>query len=223
MLNQSNNHKHGNMLKKNKIKMILFVNGEDRIINAPKLLASPSNSGLRDYIGKITVGNIVVFDEDMCSILTAPLPNRICVVITSNKDFNRDGFIRVESIRDFMVMLDMKFDQYRDVYVMVDNIHMTRSFMGYVDSFMIVEDSESKVHERYELSNIPKKTIVGIKRSTNVVGEHAITDSIKITDHEFKDNVFMCTASVDGVEYHDVCAREPIAHVDQYGEIVRRK
>lgn len=75
-------------MKKNKteIEMILFVNDKARTINTQKLLSSPSESDIRDYIGKITTGNIIVFDEDTCSTLISPLPNRICVVITSNKD-----------------------------------------------------------------------------------------------------------------------------------------
>lgn len=78
------------MKNKTEIEMILFVNDKARTINAQKLLSSPSNKDLRDYIGKITTGNIIVFDEDMCSVIISPLPNRINVVITSNKDFNRE-------------------------------------------------------------------------------------------------------------------------------------
>ena len=212
-------------MKKNKteIEMILFVNDKARTINAQKLLSSPSESDLRDYIGKITTGNIIVFDEDTCSVLASPLPNRICVVITQNKDFNREGFVRVESIRDFIDMLGTKFDRYRDVHVMVDNIHIARSFMGYVDRVKMVEIKGSKNHDRYELSDVPYKTITDIRRSTNIVGEYSLNDSVKITDHEFKDNVFMCTASVDGFGCYGVCAREPRIHVDSSGEIVRRK
>ena len=86
------------MKNKTEIEMILFVNDKGRTINAQKLLSSPSESDIRNYLGKITTGNIIVFDEDTCSTLIAPLPNRICVVITSNKDFNREGFVRAESI-----------------------------------------------------------------------------------------------------------------------------
>lgn len=211
------------MKNKNEIEMILFVNDKARTINAQKLLSSPQNSDLRDYIGKITTGNIIVFDEDTCSTLIAPLPNRICVVITQNKNFNREGFVRAESIRDFIDMLGTKFDRYRDVYVMVDNIHIARSFIGHVDRIKMVEVKGSKNHDRYELSDVPYKTITDIRRSTNVVGEYSLNDFVKIVDYEFKDNVLMCTASVDGFGCYGVCAREPRMHVDSSGEIVRRK
>lgn len=213
------------MKNKNKteIEMILFVNDKARTINAKKLLSSPSESDIRDYIGKITTGNIIVFDEDTCSTLLSPLPNRICVVITSNKDFDREGFVRAESIRDFIDMLGTKFDRYRDVYVMVDNIHIARSFMGYVDRVKMVEVEDAESHDRYELSDIPRKTILDIRRSSNVVGEYSLNDFTKIVDYEFKDNVFMCTASVDGFGCYGVCAREPRVHVNGFGETVRRK
>lgn len=212
-------------MKKNKteIEMILFVNDKARTINAQKLLSSPQNSDLRDYLGKISVGDIIVFDEDTCSTLIAPLPNRICVVLTSNKDFDREGFVRVESIRDFIDMLGTKFDRYRDVHVMVDNIHIARSFIGHVDRIKMVEVGGSKNHDRYELSDIPYKTITDIRRSSNVVGEYSLNDLTKITDYEFKDNVLMCTASVDGFGCYGVCAREPRVHVNGFGETVRRK
>ena len=210
-------------MKKNKIEIILFVNDKDRTINAQKLLSSPQNSDLRDYIGKITIGNIVVFDEDMCSVILSPLPNRINVVITSNKDFNREGFVCAESIREFIDMIGTRFDSYRDVYIMTDNIHITRSFMGYVDRIKMVEVEGSENHDRYKLSNIPRKTILDIRRTTNVVYEHSLNDSVKITDYEFKDNVFMCTASVDGFGCYGVCVREPRIHVNSSGETVRRK
>lgn len=211
------------MKNKTEIEMILFVNDKGRTINAQKLLSSPSESDIRNFIGKITTGNIIVFDEDTCSILISPLPNRINVVITQNKDFNREGFVRAESIRDFIDMLGTKFDRYRDVYVMVDNIHIARSFMGYVDRIKMVEVSGSESHDRYELSDIPHKMILDIRRSSNVVWEHCLNDLVKITDYEFKDNVFMCTASVDGFGCYGVCAREPRMHVDSFGETVRRK
>lgn len=211
------------MNNKTEIEMILFVNDKARTINAQKLLSSPSESDIRDYIGKITTGNIIVFDEDTCSTLLSPLPNRICVVITSNKNFNREGFVRAESIRDFIDMLGTKFDRYRDVYVMVDNIHIARSFMGYVDRIKMIEVEGAESHDRYELSDIPHKMILDIRRSTNVVNEYWINDFIKTTDHEFKDNVFMCTASVDGFGCYGVCAREPRVHVNSFGETVRRK
>lgn len=211
------------MKNKNKTEMILFVNDKARTINTQKLLSSPSESDLRDYIGKITTGNIIVFDEDTCSTLLSPLPNRICVVITQNKDFNREGFVRAESIRDFIDMLGTKFDRYRDVYVMVDNIHIARSFMGYVDRVKMVEVEGAESHDRYELSDIPRKTILDIRRSSNVVWEHHLNDLVKIVDYEFKDNVFMCTASVDGFGCYGVCAREPRVHVNGFGETVRRK
>lgn len=211
------------MKNKTEIEMILFVNDKARTINTQKLLSSPSESDIRDYIGKITTGNIIVFDEDTCSTLISPLPNRICVVITSNKDFNREGFVRAESIRDFIDMLGTKFDRYRDVYVMVDNIHIARSFIGYVDRVKMVEVEGAESHDRYELSDIPHKMIIDIRRSTNVVGEYSLNDFVKITDHEFKDNVLMCTASVDGFGCYGVCAREPRMHVDSSGETVRRK
>ena len=211
------------MKNKTEIEMILFVNDKARTINAQKLLSSPSESDLRDYIGKITTGNIIVFDEDTCSTLISPLPNRINVVITSNKDFNREGFVRAESIRDFIDMLGTKFDRYRDVYVMVDNIHITRSFMGYVDRVKMVEVEGAESHDRYELSDIPHKMILDIRRSSNVVGEYSLNDLTKIFDYEFKDNVLMCTASVDGFGCYGVCAREPRVHVNGFGETVRRK
>ena len=211
------------MKNKTEIEMILFVNDKARTINVQKLLSSPSESDIRDYIGKITTGNIIVFDEDTCSTLISPLPNRICVVITSNKDFNREGFVRAESIRDFIDMLGTKFDRYRDVYVMVDNIHIARSFMGYVNKVKMVEVEGAESHNRYELSDIPHKMILDIRRSSNVVWGHHLNDLVKITDYEFKDNVLMCTANVDGFGCYGVCAREPRVHVNGFGETVRRK
>ena len=217
-----------NMGKKNKIEIIVCANDDDRLIPASKLLSSPENDHLRDYIGKVTIGNIVVMDEHICSVLVSPLPNRINVVMTDNNAFNRDGFVRAESMRDFIYMLNTKFDAYRDVYVITDNIRIMKSFIGYADRFKIVKDSESKIHDKYEKygsDGIRSIIIEDIRRSTNTVDEHRISDSITVTDHEIRDNIFMFTAENIGVGTgcYPICAREPIVHVNHVGQIVRRK
>lgn len=216
------------MSKRNKTEMILCANSDDRLISASKLLSSSENGGLRDYIGKITVGNIVVMDEHVCSVLVSPLPNRINVVITTNDGFNRDGFVRAKSMRDFMYMLATKFDEYRDVYVITDDTRIMKSFIGYADRFKIVKDNESKIHDKYEKygsDGIRNSIVVDIRRSTNIVGEHRISESMTVTDHEIRDNVFMFTADSLGLGTgcYPICAREPIVHVNHVGQSVRRK
>ena len=96
-------------------------------------------------------------------------------------------------------------------------------FVAYVDKSLNVNDYKNPfTDEKYRES---LRDLINDGGGAIIVmdGEYSLNDLTKIFDYEFKDNVFMCTASVDGFGCYGVCAREPRVHVNGFGETVRRK
>lgn len=158
-------------------------------------------------------GAIVLMDAEMYEMMERSSFRVPSIVLFDyeHEDTEDTKFIHsYSSLRDFLSCRNEKvfviggFDAWSSLVQYVSKVH-----------FLVTDEKWG--------DGMTRPFLFDVREMCRITSYSELTNGITHQEYEFKDNVFMCTASVDGFGCYGVCAREPRVHVNGFGETVRRK
>ena len=84
------------MLKERKIRMIAALSEKDRVIGKDNFLPWKISADMKHF-REVTKGQTVVMGRKTFESIGRPLPNRVNIVITRDRNFSNEGCVVVHS------------------------------------------------------------------------------------------------------------------------------